>query len=110
MSLQKNGFALITAADGHSAVDIFRARSGEIDIVLLDLTLPGLSGAEVFEEVRRIKPKMKIVLTSAYDREIVSRKFVKEAQFHFIRKPYRISDLVRTLQKVLSGNVADCAV
>jgi two-component system, cell cycle sensor histidine kinase and response regulator CckA len=104
MSLQKNGFKVVAAADGYTALDLFRARAADIDIVLLDVTLPGLSGPEVFREVRQIKPEAKIVVTSAYNRDRISADFAsadedEEPSFHFIRKPYRISDLVRNLRE-----------
>lgn len=104
MSLEKNGYSVIATGDGREAVELFHVRGAGIDIVLLDLTLPGLSGAEIFREVRKMKRDAKIILTSAYDRETVRANpaFANEAVFRFIRKPYRISELVRVLREVLS--------
>jgi PAS domain S-box-containing protein len=103
MSLRKHGFFVVTAADGRTALNLFRERSNDIDLILLDLTLPGMSGAEVCREVRRISPDVKIILTSAYDRERMSAGFPagEQVPYSFIRKPYRIAELVRTIQRVL---------
>ena len=113
LSLEKHGFAVISACDGTSAVATFRERINEIDMVLLDVTLPGLSGAEVYRELLRMKPELKILLTSAYDVPQISPDFLLggKALFHFIRKPYRISDLLRVLQQIClqgAGNPESC--
>jgi len=103
ISLQKNGFSVLSAGDGHTAVDLFRARVADIEIVLLDLTLPGLSGTEALQKMRRMKPGVKVVLTSAYDWNRVSEdfRFPDDDSVHFIRKPYRISQLLLKLRQAL---------
>lgn len=103
MSLKKNGFDVLAIGDGRAALSLYREQAEEIDAVLLDLTLPGVSGAEVFQEMRRIRPDAKIVLTSAYDREQVSARFASgdQAVCTFIRKPYRIGELVSALRGVV---------
>ena len=103
LSLEKFGFAVISARDGTAAINLFRERMNDINVVLLDLTLPGVSGADVYRELLRMKPEVKVVLTSAYDLEQISPDFPfdGEALFHFIRKPYRISDLVGSLQRAV---------
>jgi two-component system, cell cycle sensor histidine kinase and response regulator CckA len=100
MSLKKNGFSVLPAADGRVALGLFRERAQDIGTVVLDLTLPGISGVEVFQEVRRIRPDTKIVLTSAYDRERVSDAFGfgEQSICTFVRKPYRIGELISALR------------
>jgi len=102
MSLKKNGFSVLEAEDGRVALELFREHAKDIDVTLLDLTLPGLSGAEVCQEIRRIRPDAKIILTSAYDRDRVSSHFtsLEQAFSNFIRKPYRIADLLNALNAI----------
>jgi two-component system, cell cycle sensor histidine kinase and response regulator CckA len=104
MALRKNGFSVLTADDGRAALNLFQERADNIDAILLDLTLPELSGVEVLYEMRRLRPNARVILTSAYDREMVSGHFGsgEQAVCAFIRKPYRIRELVRVLQGVLS--------
>src|SRR3954452_1498907 len=64
--LRRRGFVVIEAADGRSAVDCFRARESEISVVLLDMTLPYMSGSEVLEALRRVRPDIRVVLTSGH--------------------------------------------
>jgi CheY-like chemotaxis protein len=107
--LQKRGFSVLAAGDGHSGVDLFRAHAEDIGAVLLDMTLPGMSGPEVLGEIRRAKPDAKVILTSAYDWDSVSTSAASAGEIPsgFIRKPYRVSELVRMVREAFfPGNVA----
>jgi signal transduction histidine kinase/CheY-like chemotaxis protein len=99
--LRKQGFRVIEAGDGSSALELIHAYKDEIDVVLLDVTLPGVSSREVFEEVRRVRPNLKVILTSAYSRETVDASFAGEAIEGFIRKPFQLVDLIGLLQQCL---------
>jgi PAS domain S-box-containing protein len=104
MALKKKGVSVLAAGDGHAALNLFRERAHDIDAILLDLTLPGLSGVEVFDEIREIRPDAKIILTSAYDRDKVSARLAsgEHAVSAFIRKPYRVRELISALHGVFS--------
>jgi len=98
--LHKRGFSVFAAGTGKAAVDTFAAHAKDIDVVLLDLTLPGLPSTEVFERIRNIEPEVKVVLTSAYDRERADCAIFDEGTVkRFLRKPYRFDDLLRTLNQ-----------
>jgi CheY-like chemotaxis protein len=100
--LRKQGFRVIEAGDGSSALELIHAHKDEIDVVLLDVTLPRVSGREVFAEVRQLRPNLKVILTSAYSRETVDASFAGEAIEGFIRKPFQLVDLVGLLQHAVS--------
>jgi CheY-like chemotaxis protein len=100
-ALQKRGFSVISAADGPTAVELFRAQAEGIGIVVLDLRLPGLPGQEVFRQIRAIKPKMKVMFTSAYDAKIADA-LSDRCTLRFLQKPYRFSDLFAELHGALS--------
>ncbi len=100
--LRKRGFGVIEAADGNAAIDLFRAHTDDVDIVLLDLTIPGLPSREVWKEMRRIRPEIKVILTTAYSREIVAARPDWAQAAAFIRKPYRLEQLVRLLAEALA--------
>jgi PAS domain S-box-containing protein len=95
--LQRRGFSVNQASDGSSALELFRARKDQIDILLLDVTLPGLSSREVLLEAQRLRPDLEVILTSAYGRESVAASFSGLKFAHFIRKPFVIDDLVSLL-------------
>ncbi len=66
-ALQREGFFVITARDGAAAVELFARHCGDIDVVVLDLSLPFLSGREVFEKMRELKKDVQVVFTSGHD-------------------------------------------
>lgn len=100
LSLKKNGFAVLATGDGRAALDLFRERAQDIGAIVLDLTLPDMSGSEVLHELRRIRPDAKLVVTSAYDRETVDDHlpFNEQASCKFLRKPYRLDELLGVLR------------
>jgi DNA-binding NtrC family response regulator len=101
--LRNNGFEVFEAADGSSAVDVLRAKRGEIDMILLDMTIPGASSREVVDEAANIKPDIRVVLTSAYSQEMFSEATSIPQIRSFIRKPFQLGNLLKTLRNTLSS-------
>jgi CheY-like chemotaxis protein len=102
--LRRQGCTVIEAADGRAGVDHFRASASKIDVVLLDLTLPTLSGAEVLRELRRIRPDVKVILTSAYSQDWVEDTVGGQQPWSYLRKPYRFSELTDLIRNVCRGS------
>ena len=99
--LRRIGYSVIEAGDGTAAVEIFRARASEIGVVLLDMTLPGASGAAVLSDLRSLHPRVKVILTTAYSEERVQSDLAGWESWGFLRKPYRFRDLVDLLRRAL---------
>ncbi len=102
-ALRKKGFSVMEAGDGSAAMDLLRTHIDDLDVILLDVTLPGRSSREIFEEAQRIRPNLKIILSSAYGKETVDATFTGMRVEHFIRKPFHLSDLVNLLRAALSS-------
>jgi CheY-like chemotaxis protein/two-component sensor histidine kinase len=64
--LRARGFNVLEAADGTAAMEVFRSHASEVDVVVLDVTLPGLSGQKVLQTLREIRPAIRVIITSAY--------------------------------------------
>jgi len=92
--LQGAGFTVMTVRDGKAALDLFRKEKDRIDVVLLDLTMPKLGGAEVFEEMRRIHPDVRVIVTSGYNEQDVTSQISGRGFAGFIQKPYGHQALV----------------
>ena len=92
------GLSVIEAADGESAIELFRANLSGIDAVLLDMTLPVMSGQQVFRELRRLRPDIKVILTTAYSQDFDLMNAEAERPWRFIRKPYRLAELSTLLK------------
>jgi two-component system, cell cycle sensor histidine kinase and response regulator CckA len=96
--LRKRGFSVVAASDGDEGVNLFRANQQEIDLVLLDLTLPGMTCREVCEEIRRMRPEVAVIITSAYSQDIARKALGGRQPFLFIRKPYGFGELTELLR------------
>jgi two-component system, cell cycle sensor histidine kinase and response regulator CckA len=96
--LRKRGFAVVEAVDGNSAVESIRSYADGIDVMLLDMTLPGISSPEVLAEARRLRPNLKPILTSAHSKEAIHASYAGLPNERFLRKPYRIDELVSLLR------------
>jgi two-component system cell cycle sensor histidine kinase/response regulator CckA len=97
--LRMDGFSVIEAGDGTTGASLFRENEPKIDVVLLDVTLPGKSSQELLEELQRIRPGAKVILTTAFNQD---RAFVSIGGQHvwgYIRKPYQLSELTNLIRR-----------
>jgi len=99
--LRKTGFEVFEVADGSSAIDLLRATGRNIDLILLDMTIPGAPSSEVVAEAGKVRPDIKVVLTSAYSQEMIAGTVNAPQISGFIRKPFQLGDLVKKLQNTL---------
>ena len=102
--LRRKGVRVMEAADGPTAIEVLRKNGDAIDAMLVDLTLPGMSGAAVIAEAGRIRPDLKIVLTSAYSSQAAAAALAAPQVKDFIRKPYEVRELTRVLGEVLASS------
>jgi CheY-like chemotaxis protein len=92
--LRKRGFRVIEAGDGATGTELFLNSKTVIDAILLDMTLPVRTGAEVLEAIREVRPDVRVILTSAYGPDTFGGK---QLPWAYIRKPYRINELIELL-------------
>jgi len=98
--LQRAGLTVLTAVDGEEALDVFR-KVQDIQCVILDLTMPRRDGESCFREMRRLKPGVKVILSSGYNEQDVVSRFTGKGLAGFIQKPYVLGGLVEALRGVL---------
>ncbi len=99
--LELLGFEVITSGDGREALEIFAADPERFTLVLLDLTMPELDGEECFRELRRIREDVPVVLSSGYDEQELTSRFVGQGLAGFIQKPYELDTLAEKLRQAL---------
>jgi two-component system, cell cycle sensor histidine kinase and response regulator CckA len=99
--LKELGFDVITAADGREAVESFRQQQNQIVFVVLDLTMPHMNGEEAFRELRRINPEVKVIMSSGYNEQEVTQKFMGKGLAGFIQKPYKLSTLIEVVKNII---------
>ena len=100
-ALESMGFVVLTAGDGEQAVEVVRRHGASIRAVVLDLTLPGMDGAAALEQILRLQPAVKVILTSGHEEAEANRSVAKEQLAGFIRKPFRLEALGTMLERVL---------
>ena len=101
--LETRGLTVRTASSGAEAVRIVREAGDAIDAVLLDLTMPGMDGAETFVELQRVRPGLKVVLSSGYSQELTLPQIGQPGLAGFIQKPYLPANLVATMLRVIGA-------
>src|SRR5258706_221465 len=94
--LLRKGYNVMEAGDGQEAVRVFMENTDAIELVFLDMTMPGLTGLEALEQMRKVRPNLKALVASGYPLEIDDA--------NFLAKPYSPLDLVRRIQEVLNSN------
>jgi DNA-binding response OmpR family regulator len=104
--LEHEGFDVLVAADGKHGLELFGDRGEGIDVVLLDLSMPGLSGQETFARLAKRRPGVPVILSSGYDHAEATRRFEGRAPAGFIQKPYRPAQLLAEIHRCLRGGGA----
>jgi DNA-binding NtrC family response regulator len=104
--LRKRGFEILEAIGGSEAIDLLSAIGIKIDLMLLDMTIPGPSSQNVAAVAAEARPGLKVVLTSAYDEKTVRTRVGATQNCGFIRKPFQVEELVQTLRNKLSMRCA----
>jgi DNA-binding NtrC family response regulator len=101
--LRRNGFEVLEAVDGTSAIELLRENGGTIDAILLDMTIPGASSAKVVSEAAQARPDIKVILTSAYSQQMIAGAVTEPQIYGFIRKSFQMANLLEMLRDALSA-------
>lgn len=101
-ALQRYGYVVLSAEDGQSAVDMYREMADRITVVLLDMTMPGLSGEETLRLLQSIRPDVRVVLTSGYNQSEAVRRFTGKRLAGFIQKPYTAAQLAERIKSAVA--------
>jgi len=100
--LEKEGYKVIVAEDGEEAVARFR-ESDDISLVLSDVVMPRKNGKEMLDELRKLKPGVKVVFISGYAAEVIQDKGLLDEGTDLIRKPFDTNVLLRKVREMLGG-------
>ena len=92
----------LTAANGQKGIDVFESHMDQIGLIILDLSMPGMSGIEAFGYLRQLDPTIKIILSSGYTEGEVLQQMAGTKPTGFLHKPYRLETVLSTVEKHLS--------
>jgi CheY-like chemotaxis protein len=99
--LERAGYSVITARDGEEGLIRCKEHLDSISLVLSDVVMPKLNGIELFKEIRKIKPDMKVIFISGYTADLIEEKGILEEGIECITKPFKKDDLLRKLRYML---------
>ncbi len=101
--LTELGYTVQFAEDGQKAIDVFRERPHNVDLVLMDLIMPNKNGSEAAHEIRRMRSNINIIFTSGYPHDIIHDREHLEGSKQLLMKPLTPTDLAKTLRAALDG-------
>lgn len=99
--LEKYGYKVIEAVDGNDALEKFMANKDTIQLLLLDLMMPGKNGKEAYDEIKKIRADIKVIFASGYPREILSDGMKLQENMEMVSKPVLPAELVQKVREVL---------
>jgi PAS domain S-box-containing protein len=99
--LEEHGYRVIEAEDGEEAVRKFKENQEQVKLLLFDIIMPRLDGRKAYEEIRRLRPNIKVLFASGYTEDLLSIKDILDQDLDFIQKPMRPHELLMKVRTVL---------
>jgi two-component system cell cycle sensor histidine kinase/response regulator CckA len=99
--LESLGYRVLIAGSGQEAVAVYMEKRKVVDLVLLDMIMPGMGGGRTFDALRAVDPGVKVILSSGYSAEGEARQILDRGCNGFIQKPFRIADITGMIRKVI---------
>ncbi len=100
-TLRRAGLSVLLARDGREGVDLFRRHADEIRVVVLDRTMPDIGGEDAFDEIRRIRSDVRIMLISGYSEERAAWHFIDKGLDAFLHKPFEPRVLLERIRRII---------
>lgn len=101
--LEEYGYTVITAESGEKALGIYAGKKAEIDLILLDLGMPGLGGERCLSELIQVNPAVKVLVASGYGGHPIAQNPKQFGAISFINKPYALKEMLNTVRRVLDS-------
>ena len=99
--LRKLGYKVFTVASGNQAIDIYKDRMDEIDMVILDMIMPGMSGKDTYKELKELNKDVKVLLSSGYSVNGEAEELLSLGCNGFIQKPFNAKELHAKIRETL---------
>jgi PAS domain S-box-containing protein len=101
-SLKLLGYSVVTADSGERAVEIYKEMADTIDVVVLDMIMPGLSGKETYRQLKQLKTGVKVLVASGYSIDVQEGEFLSDGCSLMIQKPFKIEHLSMKIQELMA--------
>jgi DNA-binding NtrC family response regulator len=100
--LEMHGFHILSAENGVDGVAVFKKNKDNIACIILDVTMPRMSGRETYQQLKKIDKNVKIILSTGHGKGEMAQEIIALGIHGVIQKPYRIEELLRLVQKMMS--------
>jgi two-component system cell cycle sensor histidine kinase/response regulator CckA len=100
--LRRLGYTVLTALSGREAVEIYTEHADRISAVVLDMIMPEMGGGEVFDQLKRINPSVKVLLASGYSMQGQAREIMNRGCDGFLQKPFTLEDISVRIRSLIS--------
>ena len=100
--IESIGYSVSLAGSGQESIDIFNEKHSEIDIVIVDMIMPGINGSDVFHRMKEIDKNCKVIIASGYTYNEKIESLQKQGLAGFINKPYILSELSQLLNDTMN--------
>jgi CheY-like chemotaxis protein len=108
-TLQRYGYSVVEAENGREAVALFEKMKDIVELVLLDLTMPVMSGEEAYRQMKAMRPTLPVIVSSGYDEVEAARRFGAEGLTDFIQKPYVSQHLADKVKSVIRSHAGQAS-
>ena len=105
--LERLGFSVITARNGQEAVDVYKNSLDDIDLVLLDMIMPGLEAGDTYDKLKAINPAIKVILSSGYSLDQRAGAIIDRGCNGFIQKPFNMKNLEEKIAEILNADTVE---
>jgi len=101
--LEELGYKVKSAMSGQEAIDVLKEERGKIDLIIMDMIMPGMGGGETFDRLKEIDPDIKVLLSSGYSINGQATKILRRGCDGFIQKPFNMNQLAEKVQRILAS-------
>jgi CheY-like chemotaxis protein len=99
--LEEIGYTVLPAMSGQEAIEIFQRKQDVIDMIIMDMIMPGMSGSETFDRLKEINQDVRILLSSGYSVDGQATKILRRGCDGFIQKPFNMNQLAEKIHKIM---------
>ena len=104
--LSLHGYTALAAGDGEEALRVAASHHGALDLIIVDVVMPGISGEALAQRLTAGRPGTRVLYISGYTDDLIRQHGFTLASGHFLQKPFSVDDLARKVREVLRGRVA----
>jgi len=103
LMLKKMGFNILKANSSKKAYSLYRSKKDDIDLVILDMIMPGDNGAATYQKLKMINPGIKVLISSGFWKDLNVRAILSDGKNSFIQKPFKFAELNKKVESILSA-------